>query len=77
MSESISTTSPALTVLWGATSRSISPENSPVLSRRCERANDLDLLTHIATTESVSLCVRIEKLTAFLELQRITRNGSD
>ena len=30
MSESITTTSPALTVLWGATSRSISPESSPV-----------------------------------------------
>jgi hypothetical protein len=27
------------------------------------------LLTHIATTESVSLCVRIEKLTAFLALE--------
>jgi len=25
------------------------------------------LLTHIATTESVSLCVRIEKLTAFIQ----------
>jgi hypothetical protein len=27
------------------------------------------LLTHIATTESVSLCVRMEKLTAFTELE--------
>jgi hypothetical protein len=35
-----------------------------------------ELQTHIVPMESVSLCVD-EKLTAFLELQRITRNGSD
>jgi hypothetical protein len=27
------------------------------------------LQTHIAATESVSLCVRIEKLTAFIQLE--------
>ena len=31
------------------------------------------MLTHIATTESVSLCVADEKLTTFLELESAVR----
>ena len=36
-------------------------------------ANKSGLLTHIASTKSVSLCVRMKKLTAFLELESAVR----
>jgi hypothetical protein len=35
------------------------------------------LQTRIATTESVSLCVRGEKLTAFVELEAAIRSSSE
>jgi hypothetical protein len=35
------------------------------------------LLTHIATTESVSLGAADEKLTAFLDLERVARDDSN
>jgi hypothetical protein len=34
------------------------------------------MLTHIATTESGSLCTRMEKLTAFVELKAAIRRAS-
>jgi hypothetical protein len=34
------------------------------------------MLTHIATTESGSLCTRMEKLTAFVELKAVIRRAS-
>jgi hypothetical protein len=33
------------------------------------------LLTHIATTESVSLCVGMKKLTAFVELESVIKSS--
>ena len=33
------------------------------------------LLTHIATTESVSLCMRMKKLTAFVELESMIQKA--
>jgi hypothetical protein len=38
------------------------------------RANNLELLTRIATTVGVTLCARMKSLTAFLELERVTRH---
>jgi hypothetical protein len=69
MSESISTTSPALTVLWSG-NQPINFSRKLTRSQPSMRAGERSgLLAHTATTESVSLCVRIEKLTAFIQLE--------
>jgi hypothetical protein len=46
-------------------------------SLNARTVDDINLLTRIAATESVSLCVRIEKLTAFVELEPATRACGD